>query len=65
MSSITQRAVDIATGYRLGGLGFGVQDPVRPRFYSFHVVQIDSGAHLTSYPIGTAGSFPRGKSAGA
>jgi hypothetical protein len=30
-----------------------------------HVVQTDSGAHPTSYPMGPGGSFPGGKAAGA
>jgi hypothetical protein len=30
-----------------------------------HVVQTGSGAHPTSYPIGTGFSFPGGKAAGA
>jgi hypothetical protein len=42
----------------------GVRVPVGARF-SLHVVQIDSGAHLAFYPMGTGGSFPEGKAAGA
>jgi hypothetical protein len=30
-----------------------------------HVVQTGSGVHPTSYPMGTAGSFPSGKAARA
>jgi hypothetical protein len=30
-----------------------------------HRVQTGSGAHPASYPMGTRGSFPRGKAAGA
>jgi hypothetical protein len=30
-----------------------------------HVVQTGSGAHPASYPMGTRGSFPEGKAAGA
>jgi hypothetical protein len=30
-----------------------------------HVVQTDSGTHPASYPMGTGGSFPGGKAAGA
>jgi hypothetical protein len=34
-------------------------------FSTVHRVQTDSGAHPTSYPIGTGGSFPGGKAEGA
>jgi hypothetical protein len=34
-------------------------------FSLFHVVQTGSGADAASYPIGTGGSFPEGKAAGA
>jgi hypothetical protein len=34
-------------------------------FSFLHVVQIGSGVHPTSYPMGTGGSFPGGKAAGA
>jgi hypothetical protein len=34
-------------------------------FSLLHVVQAGSGAHPTSYPMGTRGSFPGGKAAGA
>jgi hypothetical protein len=30
-----------------------------------HVVYTDSGVHQTSYPMGTGGIFPGGKTAGA
>jgi hypothetical protein len=30
-----------------------------------HVVHTGSGAHPVSYPMGTGGSFPGGKAAGA
>jgi len=30
-----------------------------------HTIQISSGTHLTSYPMGTKSSFPGGKAAGA
>jgi hypothetical protein len=42
------------------------------RFYSrqgqeisLHSIQTGSGTHPASYPIGTGGSFPEGKMAGA
>jgi hypothetical protein len=34
-------------------------------FSLLHVVQPGSGVHSTSYPMGTGGSFPGGKAAGA
>jgi hypothetical protein len=34
-------------------------------FLLLHVVQTGYGAHPASYPMGTGGSFPRGKAAGA
>jgi hypothetical protein len=33
-------------------------------FSLLHVVQTGSGVHPTSYPMGTAGSFPEGKRPG-
>jgi hypothetical protein len=34
-------------------------------FSHLHIVQTGSGAHLASYPMGTGGSLPGGKAAGA
>jgi hypothetical protein len=34
-------------------------------FSLHHRIQKDSGAHPASYPMGTRGSFPGGKAAGA
>jgi hypothetical protein len=34
-------------------------------FFLHHRVQTGSGAHPASYPMGTRGSFPGGKAAGA
>jgi hypothetical protein len=34
-------------------------------FLLLHVVRTGSGVHQTSYPVGTEGSFPEGKTAGA
>jgi hypothetical protein len=45
------------------GVGFRV--PVGEFFSLLHVVQTGSGSYPASYPIGTGGSFPRGKAAGA
>jgi hypothetical protein len=47
---LTWNAVGIATGYELDNWGVGVQIPVGSRFFSSHVVQTGSGAHLT-YPM--------------
>jgi hypothetical protein len=53
------------------GLGYGLDDRrSRVRFPAgagnfYHGVQNGSGAHPTSYPMGTRGSFPGGKAAGA
>jgi len=33
-------------------------------FSLHHRVQIDSGIHTSSYPVGTGNSFPRDKAAG-
>jgi hypothetical protein len=58
-------AVGIATGYGLDDRGVGVRVPVGSRISLLHVVQTGSEVHPTSYPMGTGGSFPRGKAAGA
>jgi hypothetical protein len=34
-------------------------------FSPFHVFQTGPGVHPTSYPVGTGGTFPGGKEAGA
>jgi hypothetical protein len=41
--------------------GIGVRVPVRSEFSLLHIVQTFSGVH----PMGTRGSFPEGKAAGA
>jgi hypothetical protein len=44
----------------------GVRVPAGAGNFSLHhCVQTASGAHPTSYPVGTRGSFPGGKAAGA
>jgi hypothetical protein len=56
-------SVDIATGYDLDGrCSIPGKDK---RFSLLHSVQIGSGAHPASYPMGARGSFSRGKAAGA
>jgi hypothetical protein len=57
--------VGIATGYGLDDRGFGVQVPLGVRIVTSPLVQTGSGVHPTSYPMGTGGSFPGGKAAGA
>jgi hypothetical protein len=48
------RRLSIATGSRL--------DPSRSKNFSLlHSIQTTSKAHPTSYPVGSVGSFPRGK----
>jgi hypothetical protein len=59
------RSVGIATGYRLDGLGIGVQFPGERDFSPFHTVQTGSGANQATYTMATRGSFPGGKAAGA
>jgi hypothetical protein len=67
-SSLESRdsSVGIALGYRLDDRDSRVRFPTRARNFSLHYrVQNGSGAHPASYPMGTRGSFPRGKAAGA
>jgi hypothetical protein len=58
-------ALGIATGYGLDDRGVGIQVPVGSGIFSSSVVQTGSGIHPASYPIGTGGSSPGGKVAGA
>jgi hypothetical protein len=63
---ITASSVSIALGYGLDDWGSRVQFPVGAgNFPLHHLIQNDSGAHPASYPVGTRGSFPGGKAAGA
>jgi hypothetical protein len=57
-------AVGIATGYGLDDRGVLGSSPGRVKNF-LHVVQTGSGVHPTSNPMGTGGSFPGGKAAGA
>jgi hypothetical protein len=53
-------------GYGLDDRGSRARFPAGAENFSLHHrVQNGSGAHLASYPIGTRGSFPGGKAAGA
>jgi hypothetical protein len=63
-------SVGIVTTLRLGyGWTIGVLEFdfrwVAGNFSLHHRVQDGSGAHPASYPMGTGGSFPGGKAAGA
>jgi hypothetical protein len=53
-------------GYGLNDRGSRVRFPVGAGNFSFHhCVQNGSGAHPTSYPMGTRVCYPGGKAAGA
>jgi hypothetical protein len=59
-------SVGIALGYGLDDRGSRVRFPARAGNFSLHHrVQNGTGAHPASYPMGTRGSFPKGKVAGA
>jgi hypothetical protein len=59
-------SVGIALNYGLDDRGSRVRFPAGAGNFSFHHrVQNGSGAHPASYPMGTRGSFPGGKAAGA
>jgi hypothetical protein len=59
-------SVGIALGYGLGDRGSGVRFPARAGNFSLNNrVQNGSEAQPASYPMGTRGSFPGGKTAGA
>jgi hypothetical protein len=64
LSKSQDSTVGIATGYGLDDQGVGVQVPVGAKKILFHVIHTGSGAHPAPYPMGTGGSFPRGKAAG-
>jgi hypothetical protein len=54
-------SVGIALGYGLDDRGSRVRFPAGAGNFSLHYrVQDGSGAHTTSYPVGTRGSFPGG-----
>jgi hypothetical protein len=64
--NIVDSLVSIALGYRLDDQGSEVQFPAEAGNFSLHhCIQKGSGAHPASYPMGTRGSFPGGKAAGA
>jgi hypothetical protein len=51
-------AVGIVIGYGLDDRGVGVRVPVESRIFSSPRRPTGSGAHPSSYPLGTEGSFP-------
>jgi hypothetical protein len=59
-------SVGITLGYGLDDRGSRVRFPAETGNFSlYYRVQNGSGAHPASYPMGTGGSFPRRKAAGA
>jgi hypothetical protein len=59
-------SVGIALGYELDDRGSRIRFPAGTRDFSLHHrVQNSSGIHPASYQMGTRGSFPGGKAAGA
>jgi hypothetical protein len=59
-------SVGIALGHGMDDRGSGVQFLAGAGNFSLHHrVQNGSGTHSASYPMGTRGSFPEGKAAGA
>jgi hypothetical protein len=53
----------LATGWTTEGSEF--KSRYGQELSLLHVVQTGSGVHPSSYPLGTGGSFPGGKAAGA
>jgi hypothetical protein len=66
LGKIIFHTVGIALGYGLDDRGSRVRSPVGAGNSSLHHrVQNGAGAHPASYPMGTMGSFPGSKAAGA
>jgi hypothetical protein len=66
MNKSHDSSVGIALGHGLDDRGSRVRSPAGAGNFSLHhSVQNGTGAHHASYPMGTAGSFPGGKAAGA
>jgi hypothetical protein len=66
VSKSRDSSVGIALGYGLDDRGSRFRFPAGAGNFSVHHrVQNGSGAHLASYTIGTKGSLPGGKAAGA
>jgi hypothetical protein len=55
----------IALGYGLDDPGSSVRFPAGAENFSLHHRIHNGGAHPTSHPMGTRGSFPGNKAAGA
>jgi hypothetical protein len=62
---LTDSSIGIALGYGLDDRGSKVRFPARAGNFLHHRVPNGFGAHPVSYPMGTEGSFPGGKAAGA
>jgi hypothetical protein len=59
-------SVSVTLGYGLDDRGSRVRFPARTGNFSLHHrVQNDSDAHPASYPMGTRGYFPGGKTPGS
>jgi hypothetical protein len=66
MQESRDSSVSIALGYGPDDRGSGIRFSAGAGNFSLHhCVQNGSGAHPASYPMGTGGSFPGGKAAGA
>jgi hypothetical protein len=65
LTASRDNVVGKATGYGLDDRGVEVRVPLGSKFSLLHVVQTGTGAYPASYPMGTGGSFPRSKAAGA
>jgi hypothetical protein len=66
LNESSDSSVGIALGYGLEDRGSSVRFPTGAGNFSLHhCVQNGSGARPASYPMGTRGSFPGGKAAGA
>jgi hypothetical protein len=56
----TSSSGSIVSDYGLDDRAIEVRSPTGADFSSSPCVQISSGAHPASYPMGTGGFFPRG-----
>jgi hypothetical protein len=63
MSRDNSVSIATATGWTTEGSEF--ESRKGQEFCLLYVVQTGSGVHRTSYPMGTGGSFPGSKAAGA
>jgi hypothetical protein len=58
-AGIVQSVQQLATGWMTRGSEF--ESRAGQEFSPLHIIQTSSGVHPSSYPMGTGGSFPRGK----